>query len=85
MRYSLQYYDLVLMCIAASLAAGALIGYATPVALEASVPLLGFVAISFILHALFVNGPVDEVEDLTEEIELEEVPRVLSPLGSSPE
>ncbi|WP_306054601.1 hypothetical protein [Natronococcus wangiae] len=82
MDYTLQYYDLVLISIAASLAVGVLVGYATPVALEVAIVGLGVVAIAIIGHALFVNGPVDEVDDLTEEVELEEVPQVLSPLES---
>ncbi|MFC6716110.1 hypothetical protein ACFQGT_12440 [Natrialbaceae archaeon GCM10025810] len=85
MGYTLQYYDLVLVCIAASLAAGVLVGYATPIPIEASVVALGGVSIGFIGHALFVNGPVDGVEDLTEEVELEEVPKVLSPMETGPE
>lgn len=80
MGYALHYYDLVLVCIAASLGLGALIGYATPIALEASIVALGTVAIAFILHALFVNGPVDRAEDLIEEVPAEEVPKVLSPI-----
>ena len=80
MSYSLQYYDLVLVCIAASLATGGLIGLVTPIAFEVAVPLLGVVALAFIGHALFVNGPVDEIEELTEEVALEEVPQVLSPI-----
>ncbi|APX97666.1 hypothetical protein [Natronorubrum daqingense] len=82
MDYTLQYYDLVLVCIAASLGLGAVIGYATPVALELSVAALGLVSLGFIVHALFVNGPVDEVADLTEEVEPEAVPKVLSPIES---
>ena len=85
MAYSLQYYDLVLLCIIASLVFGALIGVTTAVAFEVAVPLFGLVAIAFVAHALFVNGPVDEVEDLTEEVEVEEVPKVLSPLESPSE
>lgn len=80
MGYTLHYYDLVLACIAASLGLGAVIGYATTIALEVSIAVLGLVAIGFIAHALFVNGPVDETEDLTEEVPLEEVPQVLSPV-----
>ena len=83
MGYTLHYYDLVLLCIAGSLGLGALIGYATPIAIEASIVALGAVAIAFIGHALFVNGPVDEVEDLTEEVPAEEVPQVLSPVDST--
>ena len=83
MGYALHYYDLVLVCIAASLGLGAGIGYATPVAIELSIAALGVVAIGFIAHALFVNGPVDEPEDLTDEVAVEEVPRVLSPVNTA--
>ncbi|QSX00660.1 hypothetical protein [Haloterrigena alkaliphila] len=82
MGYSLHYYDLVLACIAASLGLGAVIGTVTAVALEVAIAVLGLVAIGFIVHALFVNGPVDDTEDLAEEIELEDVPAVLSPMES---
>ena len=82
MGYSLHYYDLVLVVIGVSLVLGVGIGYATPLAFEVAIPAFGVIAIGFILHALFVNGPVDEVEDLSEEVELEEVPRVLSPVES---
>lgn len=80
MGYTLHYYDLVLLCIAASLAAGAVIGIATPIAFEVAIAGLGIVAIGFIGHALFVNGPVDELEELTEEVEPTEVPQILSPV-----
>ncbi|AEH35876.1 hypothetical protein [Halopiger xanaduensis] len=83
MGYSLHYYDLVLGCIGGSLAAGALIGYFTPIALEVSIAALGVVALAFIGHALFVNGPVDDTEDLTEEVDVDEVPQVLSPTESA--
>lgn len=79
---TLQYDDLVLVCIAASLGLGTVIGYATPVALELSIIALGLVSIGFVVHALFVNGPVDEVADLTEEVEAEAVPKGLSPIDS---
>lgn len=84
MGYTLQYYDLVLISIGASLGIGAAVGYATPVPYPAAIVGLGVVAIAFIGHALFVNGPVDEKEDLGDEIELEEVPQVLSPMESGP-
>ena len=82
MGYSLYYYDLVLVCIAASLGLGAGIGYATSVPVEVSIAALGLVAIGFIAHAMFVNGPVDRPEELTDEVDLEEVPQVLSPVDS---
>ncbi|NUB90167.1 hypothetical protein HTZ84_17170 [Haloterrigena sp. SYSU A558-1] len=83
MGYSLHYYDLVLLCIAASLGIGAGIGYATAIAIETSIAVLGLVAIAFIVHALFVNGPVDQPEELTDEVDIEEVPQVLSPVESA--
>lgn len=83
MSYTVQYYDLVLACIAASLATGAVVGYATAIPFAASVPLLGVVALAFVGHALFVNGPVDDVGDLDGEVKLEEVPKTLSPLEGS--
>ncbi|WP_408956711.1 hypothetical protein [Natrinema sp. 74] len=83
MAYTLQYYDLVLVGIGVSLGLGAVVGYATPVPYPAAIVALGVVAIGFIAHALFVNGPVDDAEDLTEEIPLEEVPQALSPMESA--
>ncbi len=80
---TLHYYDLVLLAIAASLGTGVLVGYATPVPLPLAILGLGVVAIAFIGHALFVNGPVDDTEDLAEEVALEEVPQVLSPTESA--
>ncbi len=85
MGYTLQYYDLVLSGIAVSLGLGALIGYATAVSFFAAVVGFGGVAIALITHALFINGPVDDAEDLTEEVALEEVPQVLSPMETGPE
>ena len=85
MEYTLQYYDLVLSGIGASLGLGALIGYATAVSFLIAIVGFGGVAIAFIAHALFVNGPVDNAEDLTEEVALEEVPQALSPMRSGPE
>ncbi|PGF16042.1 hypothetical protein CP556_07870 [Natrinema sp. CBA1119] len=85
MGYTLQYYDLVLVAIAASLGTGAVVGYATPVPLTAAIGVLGLVSIAFIGHALFVNGPVDDAEDLREEVSVEEVPEVLSTMKTGPE
>lgn len=74
MRYTWQYYDLVLLGIVAAMATGAVVGLATPIATTASVTATSLVAVGLIGHALFVNGPVDEVDDLTDEVEPEEVP-----------
>lgn len=70
----LRYYDLVLVAIATSLVVGAGIGLFTPVAADVAVPLFGAMAAAIVGHALFVNGPVDEIEDLKQEIDPEEVP-----------
>ncbi|SDC69612.1 hypothetical protein [Natrinema hispanicum] len=85
MEYTLQYYDLVLSGIGASLGLGVLIGAATTVSFFVAVAGFGGVAIALITHALFINGPVDDTEDLTEEVALEEVPQVLSPIETGPE
>ncbi|PCR91871.1 hypothetical protein [Natrinema ejinorense] len=85
MGRTLHYYDLVLVAIAASLGAGAVVGYATTIPYPAAIAALGIVAIGFIGHALFVNGPVDDPADLTEEVALEEVPTALSPIPSGPD
>lgn len=82
MAYSLHYYDVALFVIGASLALGAAIGLLTPVAVGLSLPLTSLVALAVIGHALFVNGPVDDVEDLAEEVDPETVPggAVLAPV-----
>jgi hypothetical protein len=69
MGYTWQYYDLVLLGIVASLAAGAAVGAFTPVAVTTSTLAFGLVAVALIGHGMFVNGPVDDPEDLTEEVE----------------
>lgn len=76
MGYTWKYYDLVLLAIAASILVGVGVGFATPLDMMAAVPLFGLVAIAIIGHALFVNGPIDEVEDFTEEVEPQEVPGI---------
>lgn len=76
MDYPLHYYDLVLLAIISSVGAGVVVGFVTSLSMTLSVSLFGVVAIAFVGHALFVNGPVDDVEDLTAEVEPEEVPVV---------
>ena len=65
MGYTLQYYDVVLVGIVSALGVGGAVGVLTPVAVVA----LGGVAIGIMGRALFVNGPVDGVDDLAEEVE----------------
>lgn len=69
MGFTVQYYDLVLFGVLASVATGVGIGLFTPVDLTTSVPALAVVAIALIGHGLFVNGPVDDAGDLTDEVE----------------
>lgn len=85
MVYTLQYYDLVLACIGVSLALGAGVGSLTLVPLETSFLVFGLLGILFVVHALWVNGPIDEVDDLTEPVEPKEVPQILSPIEASEE
>ena len=69
MGYSVQYYDLVLGGIIASVAVGAVIGALTAIEMVVSVVLASGFAVALIGHALFVRGPVDQLEDLTNEVE----------------
>ncbi|MFB6087413.1 MAG: hypothetical protein ABEJ85_02735 [Haloarculaceae archaeon] len=69
MAYTWKYYDLVLLGIFGSMASGAAIGAFTPVAPTTAIIAFGLLAIAFIGHGLFVNGPVDEPRDLADEVE----------------
>jgi len=68
-KYTVQYDDLVLAAIFATMATGAGIGVLTPLALPTAVTLAGVTAALRIAHGLFVRGPVDGPEDLTDEVE----------------
>ena len=70
MDYTVQYYDLVLALIAGSLLVGVAIGALTAVSTLVSLPAMGLIAMAVVYHGLFVNGPVDEVEDLSQEADL---------------
>ncbi len=70
----MHYYDLVLVAIAASLAIGVIVAVFTPISAAISISILGLLSIAIVGHALFVNGPIEELEDLTEPVEPEEVP-----------
>lgn len=67
--YTWQYYDLVLLGIFLSVALGALVGFATSVPATVAVSAFSVLAIAVLLHGLFVNGPVDEPGDLTDEVD----------------
>ena len=68
MVYSVQYYDLVLAAVLASVV-GATVGYLTAVSAVSSIVLACAIAAAVIYHAIFVNGPVEGVDDLTEEVD----------------
>ena len=70
MEYTVQYYDLVLAAILTTMVVGAGVGYLTPLAIPTAVTVAGLVAALFIAHGLFVNGPVDAPEDLTDEVDV---------------
>ncbi|MFC6903908.1 hypothetical protein [Halalkalicoccus tibetensis] len=65
---ALQYYDLVLGGIIASVATGALVGALTSVSSLVAIVAACGVAAGLIGHAIFV-GPVEGVEDLSKEVE----------------
>ncbi|WP_290814508.1 hypothetical protein [Halovivax sp.] len=69
------------MAIVEALLAGDAIGFLTPVAHGVALPVLGMLAIGVVGHAPFVDGPVDEFEDLTEEVEPEAVPMMAAAAG----
>lgn len=75
--YTVQYYDLILGAIIGALAFGGIVGAFTAVRMPIAIVLVGAVAIGLMGHAMFVNGPVDQFDDLTEEVEagpLDDVP-----------
>lgn len=69
MGYTWQYYDLVLAGIFGSLVVGILVGQFTTVHPTTAIVGFSFVAAMVMGHGLFVNGPVDEPADLTDEID----------------
>ncbi|WP_121822405.1 hypothetical protein [Halostella salina] len=69
MAYTWQYYDLVLLGVGGSMAVGAVVGLLTALSLQLAVIASGLVAVAIMGHGMFVNGPVDAPEDLTEEVD----------------
>lgn len=69
MSYTWQYYDLVLLGVFCSMATGALVGQFTSVPTTTSVTAFGLLSVAIIGHGLFVNGPVDAPEDLTDPVD----------------
>jgi hypothetical protein len=81
MGFDLQYYDLVLVGVVVAMGVGAAVGFATSFAMPTSITGAGIVAMGLIGHGLFVNGPIDEPADLTDEVEAEAVvPEAVLPL-----
>jgi hypothetical protein len=68
MAYTWQYYDLLLLGIAASMAVGGLVGYLSAIAMPLAITASGVLAAGLIGHGLFLNGPVDQPADLAEEV-----------------
>jgi hypothetical protein len=69
MAYQLQYYDLVLAGIIAAIGLGGLVGAVTWIRMPFAIAGLGAVSIGIMGHAMFVNGPIDDLDDLAEEVE----------------
>ena len=69
MDYTIQYYDLVLAGVLASLLSGVAVGWLTALPVAATVPLFAVVGAAIIGHGLFVNGPVDGPGDLGERVD----------------
>ncbi|MFC6824182.1 hypothetical protein [Halopelagius fulvigenes] len=69
MGYTWQYYDLILVGVFVSMVLGVAVGTLTSVSSSLSVAGFGVVAAAFIGHGLFVNGPVDDRSDLTDEVD----------------
>lgn len=73
MGYTVQYYDVVLGAIIGALVFGGLVGAFTAIRMPIAIVVVGAVAIALMGHAMFVNGPVDQLDDLTEEVEAEPI------------
>lgn len=69
MAYTWQYYDLVLVAIGASFLVGLIVGFVTALSVPVAVTGTSLVAAALVGHGLFVNGPVETPEDLTEPVD----------------
>lgn len=69
MVYTVQYYDLVLVAVITPLLLGIALGSFTQLSMPVAIIGPGLVSIAVMIYALFINGPVEELEDLTEEVE----------------
>lgn len=75
MGISIQYYDLVLLGILASLLLGVVLGAVTSVSTAITVPAAALVGIALIYHTIFLHGPVSSTAELTEEVHEIELPK----------
>lgn len=66
---TLQYYDVVLAGVIAPLLVAVLLGYLTTLPTIGLVIALGGASVVVMGYALFVVGPVEDLGDLTEEVE----------------
>ena len=69
MEYTVRYYDLVLVAIFTTMAVGAGVGAVTHLAMPTAVTVAGLAAALLVGHGLFVNGPVEGADDLTDEVD----------------
>lgn len=67
--YSLHYYDLVLFGVIAPILLAAGAAAVTDAQAMVVVPIAALASVAVIGYGLFIRGPVDSVEDLTEEVE----------------
>ncbi|WP_254763043.1 hypothetical protein [Natrinema marinum] len=75
MRLSIQYYDLILLGILASLVLGFAAGALTALSTAVTVPAAALIGIALIYQTIFLRGPVSSTDDLTEEVHEIELPK----------
>ncbi|SEW21649.1 hypothetical protein [Natrinema salifodinae] len=75
MGVTIQYYDLVLLGILVSLLLGVVVSYVTGLSTALTVPAAAVLGIALIYHTLFLRGPVNSTEDLSEEAREIDLPK----------
>ncbi|WP_408957290.1 hypothetical protein [Natrinema sp. 74] len=75
MVISIQYYDLVLLGILASLVLGFAAGALTTISTAITVPAAALIGIALIYQTIFLRGPVSSTSDLSEEAHEIELPK----------
>lgn len=66
----LHYYDVLLLAIGVSVAAGVIIGFLTTLPLQITIVVAAILGLLLTAHGLFIRGPVDTIDDLGEEVEV---------------